>query len=302
MPSPSPARRIRSFRHAARVAGACAALPAVAGLLGAQQISTLGAAGALHYTTEFGEYSVPNQAERRAVRSVGQTFVAPTGLTRLDSFTFQTSAMPWWAGATNPTQVRYHAFVMAFDEARNRPVGAVLWTSPMVAGTTDATGYGNVESNRLRSDGFVARTFTTGGLTLAAGTSYVALLSQIYEPADIRDRWNTPYPGYAWNTILTTVATGGYAGGHLYRTTGHTFGVNSPDLFTDFLGNGPGGDGTPQMSYNFDDRTGGWDAAFEASFGPAAVPVSATPEPASVLLVGAGALGLAAAARRRPAA
>jgi hypothetical protein len=185
--------------------------------------------------------------------SLGQSFtVAPGGPTRLDAFEF------WLRDNTLTGSTPFYAYIYAWDPATRRTGASYLFRS----GAQDFTGASTP----------TALSFTTGGLDLVGGDSYIAVLSAAELPA-------APVGLRPGAVVSTDWPNDGYAGGASY------------------VRNGPAGLAT--LTGNAWNLAGGvgFDLAFRASF--SAAPAAVVPEPATVTLVGLGVLGVGAVTRRR---
>ena len=150
---------------------------------------------------------------------------------------------------------------ITFHGATRQVTGAYLFRSPT------RMGFAGV--------GFAPYAFGTGGLDLTAGGTYIAVLSsaEFADPsvrtfggiAESTGGVNSTYPGGAGYARISLASDG--LGGLTTGTWGHVGATNA-------------------------------DLAFTATFVAAPIP-STAPEPATVTLLGAGVLGVAAVARRR---
>lgn len=286
----SPVRSFRARHAPASVAAlALLALPAAAQQIDTYTGQTLNpAARVVLGEDQLAPAYYPG--EGRQLRMVGQTFVAQAGNTQLDAFTFLVGPVHPYNAIMNPGRVHARAYVMAFDEATGIPTGEVLWYS-------DAPRDGQATYDY---DAPVTPwAFATGGLTLTAGRQYVAFLSTLLEPADIRDRWgdlDASANGVAYNYVQTVGGTA-YTDGRLWRMDARSLGYTDPDEYWAFWND-------PALRYtrNFLLYNGSAeDAAFSATFtaGGAVGPVTTAPEPATWALLGSGIAALGAVARRR---
>jgi hypothetical protein len=184
--------------------------------------------------------------------TLGQSFLVPVGgPTRLDDFTF------WLRdnGITGSTP--YHAYIFDWNPTTRRTGSSYLFRSA----AQDYTG----------EPGPTAVSFTTGGLDLVGGQSYIAVLSSVEfagAPVGLR-------PG----AIEANNSGGDYTGGMSYTRPGPSGLATLTTNQWAFLG------GT------------GVDLAFRANF--SAAPAAVVPEPGSATLVALGVVGLAVTARRR---
>jgi hypothetical protein len=183
--------------------------------------------------------------------TLGQSFLVPLGgPTRLDAFTF------WFRDNAITGDTPYYAYIFDWNPTTRRTGATYLFRSA----AQDYTGV----------PGPTAVSFTTGGLDLVGGQSYIAVLSPVEFPG-------APV-GLRPGVIEANHAGGDYTGGMSYTRPG-TSGLGTlTTLQWGLLG------GT------------GVDLAFRASLSSA--PVAAVPEPGSASLVALGGLALATAARR----
>lgn len=155
----------------------------------------------------------------------------------------------------------FHAYVFPWNEGTRQITGAYLFRSAA------QTGFAGV--------GYTPYAFGTGGLDLTAGGTYIAVLSS----AEFADPSARTFGGIGESTggVNST-----YAGGAGYARISVA------------------GDGLGGLSAGAWGHAGGTNAdlAFTATFVAAPVP-STVPEPATVTLLGAGALGVAVVATRR---
>ncbi|MGZ8379850.1 MAG: PEP-CTERM sorting domain-containing protein [Gemmatirosa sp.] len=228
--------------------------------------------------------------ELRQLRMVGQTFVAQAGQTQLDAFTFLVGPTHPSNAIMNPGSVHARAYVMAFDDATGIPTGPVLWHS-----SAPRDGQATYDFNAP----VVPWDFATGGLTLTAGQRYVAFLSTLMEPANIRDRWgdlDASAFGVAYNYVAT-VGGSAYADGRLWRMDARALAFTDPDDYWAFWTDAALRQTRNYLLYG----SSADDAAFSATFtaGGAVGPVTTAPEPATWALLGAGIAALGAVARCR---
>jgi hypothetical protein len=182
----------------------------------------------------------------------GQTFTVTAPETVLESFTFYLDDI---LDSIDPDVVDFEAYVYAWDG--NSATGSALFSSGPYA-TTNNGGAG----------GFEQITINTGGLSLTAGSQYVAF----FNTSNLFDGENG---GSHWG------ATGGadtYSGGaFVFLNNGSNFGALTTDNWTtDWLGTGS-------------------DLAFTMTFSDQA-PI---PEPATMTLIGLGLAGLVVRSRRK---
>jgi hypothetical protein len=184
--------------------------------------------------------------------TLGQSFIVPVGETRLDAFTF------WLRDNAVTGSTPYHAYVFDWDPATRRTGASYLYRSA----AQDFTGAPTP----------TPVSFSTGGLDLVAGQSYIAVLSSVEFP-------NAPSGLRPGAVVSTNWPNDGYAGGMSYTRPG------------------PAGLGTLTQNPWFALGGTGDDLAFRADF--SAAQLSPVPEPTTVTLLGVGALGVALVARRR---
>lgn len=218
------------------------ALSLAAPLSAQETISTgtpTGSFGPVGKVSEFG--AIPT--------AVAQTFLAPAGMSYLQSFSVFYSN---FLGGGSPVQLT--ASVYQFDV--DRLTGPALFASMLFTSTSSdddvLVTFGNAE-NPLN-------------LLLSPAVTYALVLSSV-------EGYDTTADGSAINLGTSSDV---YAGGELFYTMStDVAGLSTPGSFA------PGND----------------DMAFSAMFTDA--PVTATPEPATLALVGSGLAGLGGFARRR---
>lgn len=183
-------------------------------------------------------------------QSVGQSFQAPSGALRLQSFSLQFSDF------NNGADLKFDAYLFAFNAAERRVTGSALWSFSNIAGS----------SNLFDFD---TKTFAMGNVMLTPGTTYIVLVSTSAQGDGV--------PEDAANLIGVNT-TDEYTGGSFwYALNGSNF---------DLLRN--------QGAFIADDYA--TDASFSATF---LTDAQVVPEPASVLLTGAGLLLVGVVVRRR---
>lgn len=104
----------------------------------------------------------------------GQTFVAPTTDTRLDSFSF-------WLG--QGPDVTFRAYVYAWDDALGRATGSALFTSSLLSGPAGPD--------------FSEVAVGTGGVNLTGGGLFVAFFSTTGEIGSGDNNWSASSNGYS---------------------------------------------------------------------------------------------------------
>jgi hypothetical protein len=227
---------------------------ATAGAVGAQEINTGPPNPALNLSpTAFG------RAAENSFLTMGQSFIVPAGtFTQLTSFDF------WLRGATTPPgSVPYRAYIFGWDAGTRRVSAAPLFRS-------DAQSFAGAEANTPVS-------FSTGGLNLVAGQSYIAVLSAVeFSTAPIGTRGGPVY--------TTSWPASSYAGGSAFEAFSPNTGL-------------AGLAGVTWRTVGANE--GNWDVAFVARFTSTQQPPTVVPEPGTVILLAGGLLGLGAVARRR---
>jgi hypothetical protein len=186
--------------------------------------------------------------------TLGQSFLVPLGgPTRLDAFTF------WLRDNFGTNDTPYYAYVFDWDPTTRRTGSDFLFRS--------------AAQNYTGVSGPTAVGFSTGGLDLVGGQSYIAVLSSVEFPA-------APVGLRPGAIVSSNWPDDVYTGGMSYTRPG------------------PSGLGT--LTSNAWALLGGTgtDLAFRATFETASPP-TVTPEPGTTALLGVGMLGLAVAARRR---
>jgi hypothetical protein len=113
---------------------------------------TAAAAGAQQINTGAGVTSI-SQFGASNTATYGQTFVAPTGVSLLDQFTFTLN------NDSNGAALRFRGYVAAWDGSK--ATGPILFRSEVREGPAGTTTYA----------------FNTGGIGIVGGASYVAFLN-----------------------------------------------------------------------------------------------------------------------------
>ena len=176
----------------------------------------------------------------------GQTFLVGSD-NSLDSFSFFVNDF------VNPDHVDFAAYVMEWDGAKAS--GPILYTSSMTTTT-----------NNGGSDGFEQFTFSTGGLSLSSGNTYIAFMSA----SNFFDgNQGTSSVGYLRADVYSD-------GGFFFLNNGNDSSQWTTNNWETFIGNGV------------------QDLAFIANFSGG----GAVPEPTTALIWSAG-IGLALTIRRR---
>lgn len=192
--------------------------------------------------------------------SLGQSFTVATGpATVLTDFTF-------WVGQIDDFEdIEYRAYIFPWNEATRTITSDFVFRSAIQVGTT--------------SPGPLAVGFSTGGLNLTGGQSYLAVLSSAESPG-------TPAGSFGGWYLSTGGVVGTYPGGTNYIQI---------SLFEQGLA------GLRADAWSFAGGvTTGQDLAFRATFVAGTLPpVTAIPEPTTIALFGTGLLGVALVARRR---
>lgn len=192
--------------------------------------------------------------------SLGQSFTVATGpATVLTDFTF-------WVGQIDDFEdIEYRAYIFPWNEATRTITSDFVFRSAIQVGTT--------------SPGPLAVGFSTGGLNLGSGQSYLAVLSSAESPG-------TPAGSFGGVYVSTGGVTGTYPGGSSYIQI---------SLFEQGLA------GLRADAWAFAGGvTTGQDLAFRATFVAGTLPpVTPIPEPTTIALFGTGLLGVAFVARRR---
>ncbi len=183
-------------------------------------------------------------------QSVGQSFVVPTLTTQLTSFSLA------FSNFFNGGALRFDAYILAFDTANRRVTGDVLWNATNILGS----------SNDFAFD---TRSFNTGNLTLASGTTYLFLITTSTQGAGL--------PADASNLVGANDVDG-YTGGSFWVA------YNGTDA------------GLLRDAGAFSTVDGVTDAGFSAIF---RADPTVVPEPATVFLTATGLIGLGAAGYRR---
>jgi hypothetical protein len=125
--------------------------------------------------------------------TVGQSFTAPVGQTRLDGFTF------WLRDNAIVGETPYYAYIFDWDPATRRTGGSYLFRS--------------AAQNFTGAPTPTPVSFLTGGLDLVGGENYIAVLSTVEFP-------NAPI-GFRPGAVMSTFwPNDGYPGGMTYVRNG----------------------------------------------------------------------------------
>lgn len=244
-----------TFPHPTLRRGAALTLLLLGGLpAGAQQINT----GTPPPSGAWPIFTFGRPLSGTQYSSLGQSFTVAPGPTQLSSFQF------WVNQAAGFETLPFYAYLFPWDDPSRSITGSYLYRS------APQTGFATVGVHPLA--------FSTGGLNLAAGATYLAVLSSAEFPA-------AP-PGHFGGIFESTGGVAStYAGGAAYArislASGGLGGLSAgPWAF-------PGG------------TTTGLDLAFTATFTAPPPPPSTVPEPTTIALVGGGLLALVGARRHR---
>ncbi len=149
----------------------------------------------------IGEFGEPRNA------TIGQTFVAPAGVTQLDAFTF------FLNDRMNSDAVEFEAFLMEWDGSR--ATGPVLFQSANLT-TTNNRGRGGMEEFGI----------PTGGVPVTPGTSYIAFLSV-----------SNLFDGEPGSASLGAVTGGAFAAGEIqFQNNGADFSLLTTADWTPLAG------------------------------------------------------------------